>query len=350
VEARWRARSEFPESDGEWVVWYPTFGIRRRGEDAVRKQLRAGGPINPVLVCSPESGGRLLPPVLLEPERLLTLASANLRQTCRILPVGMLVVVAILYAAAGLEGLAVSLGVFGFCLLFIALEARLHERDRSSISERWMFYGWCFAQGPAYPLGFLTLMLAAGLFQFLTGEMLGSQEAIRRALGLIYEDLPGSREWWRLLTAPYLHLSLEHWILNTLLGAGLLSVYGPVMGWRCVMVFLLSAPLAFAVVLGVAWTVPVDSFGILGVSGGIAGLVGCFLVANLSRPSSFPRQYHNVTIFVAATMLIIVPYFLSFTTFVAHLAGFVIGVIFGLLIDPFSPRFHRGEAATIGAK
>lgn len=320
---------------------YPAFSVRRRGEDLVRKHLRAGGPTNPVLVSSPDSGGRFLPPVLLASDRLIDKVEAQIRRLLRMMLLFTAIGSVLFYLGSDAYGAAMFLVVFGLFCAFLGFNARMHRVDRSTIVERWMFYGWCFSKGPAFALGFLGFMVLIGAIQVLGANLEGSAEAYRRAYGLIYADLPESGEWWRLLTAPLLHSSLEHWLGNAVIGTGLLCIYGPTMGWRGVLVMLISAPAAYAFLLLLAWGFPVDSDGVLGFSGGIAGLMGCFLSANLRKPASFPKQYAVVTMFAAGILMFAVPAFLSVTSLVAHLAGFAVGYLFGLVMDPFSPQFHR---------
>ncbi|MDZ7827008.1 MAG: hypothetical protein U5R48_14565 [Gammaproteobacteria bacterium] len=104
---------------------------------------------------------------------------------------------------------------------------------------------------------------------------------------------------------------MAHWATNTLIGAGVLLVYGPVLGVRCLVVLTLAAPLSFALVLAASEVVAFASQGIIGISGGIAGLMGCMLVANLRDPRSFPRHFAVVTAFVAASTLFTVSMFLQ---------------------------------------
>lgn len=326
---------------------YPAFNVRRSGEQLVRKHLRAGGPTNPVLVSSPDSGGRFLPPVLLASDTLIDKVEAQIRRLLRMMLWFTAIGSVLFYLGSDAYGAAMFLVVFGLFCAFLGFNARLHRADRSTIAERWMFYGWCFSKGPAFALGFLGFMVFIGVLQVVGANLEGSAEAYRRAYGLIYAELPETGEWWRLLTAPLLHSSLEHWLGNAVIGTGLFCIYGPTMGWRGVFVMLISAPAAYATLLLLAWAFPMDSDGVLGISGAIAGLMGCFFAANLRKPASFPMRYAVITGFTAAILMFAVPAFLSVTSFVVHLAGFVIGGLIGLVMSPFSRGFHRREPAAL---
>ena len=300
-----------------------------------------GGAINPVLVSSPSTHGRYLPPSFLDADRILARVQRDVRSLFRMLIAATALGSLIFYWATDLHGAIMFLVVFGFFCSFVGFDVRMQREDRSTIAERWMFYGWCFSRGPTYALALLAFMLSVGGLQLLGAALLGSDEAYRRAFGLIYQELPHSGEWWRLATAPLLHTSVEHWLSNTMIGVGLMTIYGPVMGNRCVAAIAIAAPAAFATVLVVAWSFSLDTDGVIGISGGIAGMMGCFLTANLREAASFPRLYAVITLFVAGSLLFVVAYFFSVTSFVVHLAGFGFGALFGSLIDPFSPQFHR---------
>jgi membrane associated rhomboid family serine protease len=88
--------------------------------------------------------------------------------------------------------------------------------------------------------------------------------------------------------------------------------------------------------------------GIIGIPGGIAGLMGCMLVANLRDPQSFPRHFAVVTAFVAASTLFTVSMFLSSASLIAHLGGFLVGAALGCIADPVSHRFHVLDAPVGG--
>lgn len=345
--ARWRDEAEFPASGGDWSVLYPTFGVERHGQGKVEKHLRRGQPANPVLVSSPATGGRFLPPVLLEPQRL----TARIHRDVLLMLAGACVITVffliVFHLGTGLRGSIFFASVYLPLCAFFGFNAWILRSRDDAVSERWMFYGWCFSQRAYYAKGFLLLMLAIGALQLLGGYLLGSAEAYKLALGVVYAELPGSGEWWRLATAALVHNGLAHWLINTLMGTGLLAVYGPVIGFNVVVAAVVAAPVAFLAVLVAAWNFPIEGIGIIGISGACAGFMGCFFAANLRRPDSFPAHYAVVTFSVAAATLFLVSFTMSPGSFIAHLAGFAAGLLVGLVVDPFSPDFHRPDAGTL---
>lgn len=340
---RWRDPLEFPRSDGGWSVLHPIVGSRRLGESSVRKHLRRSLPTNPILLSSPDTGGRYLPPVLLEPAKLLRTAQRDARimfwGTIGITLLG----TALFYLGSDLRGATMFFTAYGILSAYTGFNAWLYQVDTKAISERWMFYGWCFSRGPRFALGFLLFMVLIGSIQLLGSGLFGDPELYKRSFGVIYADIDLATEWWRLLTAPLVHDSVSHWMANALIGTGLLTVYGPVLGLKGIFAALISTPAALLAVLLSVWAFQLSGFGIIGLSGGCAGLMGCFFAANLRRPASFPRAYALVTGFIAMVTLFVVSFFMSSGSFIAHLAGFSVGGLIGFLVNPFSPYFYVSE-------
>lgn len=247
---------------------------------------------------------------------------------------------ALFYQAMGARRALVSFTVFFVFAAYAFFNDQLFRSTPGALTERWMFYAWCFAQGPVMAYGFLVFMLLVGGIQLALSSALGSAEAYRLLFGLIYADLPASGQWWRLLSAPLVHDSMAHWATNALIGTGVMLIYGPVLGGGALASIVLAAPSSFALVLAASEVIAFDGKGIIGISGGIAGLMGCMLVANLCHPERFPRNFAVVTGFVAASSLFTVSLVLGSASLIAHLGGFLIGVVFGWIADPVSDRFH----------
>lgn len=337
---RWRCADEFPDASGGWASLYPLLFMRVCGEKRVRDHCRTALPTTPVLVSSPETDGRFLPPIFVEPCRL---QSRLLRDTRVVVYMAMFATLSatmLFHLAMGLHGALVGLIVFGLVAAYAAFNDHLFRSVPGAITERWMFYAWCFAQGPGAAYGFLGCMLGLGAVQLVVSHALGSAEEYKLATGVIYAELAASGEWWRLVSAPLVHDGLAHWATNTLVGTGVLLVYGPVLGARCLSVIALAAPLSLALVLVISQMGAFEGKGIIGISGGIAGLMGCMLVANLRHPESFPRHFAVVTAFVAASTLFTVSLVLSHASLTAHLGGFLVGAVFGWVSDPVAGCFH----------
>lgn len=250
------------------------------------------------------------------------------------------------YLGADLQGLArIFLILLTFCL-YTGFVHHLYQNEPSGIIERWQFHGWCFATQPLYGWGFLAFMILLGAFQLYLGRILGSDEDVKLALGLVYETQEASGEWWRFLTGPLLHNGVGHWMVNTMVGSGLLLVYGPVQGVRVIAAMLLAAPVSFLAVYECYLYFPLDSEGIVGISGAVTGAIGYFLAANLRIPDIFPRDYYVTTIFVALSTSFLVAMVVSTTSFIAHLGGFATGLLLGYLTHPVASTFYlEGDVA-----
>jgi len=136
-------------------------------------------------------------------------------------------------------------------------------------------------------------------------------------------------EWWRLFTATWLHADLTHLAMNAIVGLVLLGLamgrYGPGTG-------LLAAYLAGVGGNVAAWLIGGESHRALGASGVVMGALG--LVAVQSVPFLHRRNPFTVRLFVSGILgggLLFV--FLGLgpqTDVVAHLGGFVAGILLGL--------------------
>jgi rhomboid protease GluP len=147
-------------------------------------------------------------------------------------------------------------------------------------------------------------------------------------------------EWWRLFTAAWLHADLAHLAANLVFGFLFLGLvmgrFGPGVG-------LLAAYLAGAGGNVAAWLVHGETHRSLGASGVVMGALGLLAVQSLVL-----RQRRNANAFrlfaggILAGLLLFV--FLGTspgTDVVAHLGGFLTGLLLGSLLA-FAPRLvHR---------
>jgi len=161
-----------------------------------------------------------------------------------------------------------------------------------------------------------------------------------RSLGMMDGVALAHGEWWRLFTATWLHADLAHLAMNVVVGLVLLGLamgcYGPGVG-------LLVAYLAGAGGNIAAWLVYDGTQHGLGASGVVMGALG--LLTGQSFGFIQPRHGNAVRRFTGAIfggLLLFV--FLGFspgTDVVAHLGGFVSGLLLGSLLA-FVPQIaHR---------
>jgi rhomboid protease GluP len=161
-----------------------------------------------------------------------------------------------------------------------------------------------------------------------------------RTTGMMDGEALGNGEWWRLFTATWLHADLAHLAMNMLFGFLFLGLvmgrYGPGVG-------LLAA--YFAGVGGnyVAWLVYGETHRGLGASGVVMGALGMLAVQSITLLKR--RNGNAFRIFAsgvfAGVLLLVLLGFSPEADVVAHLGGFVTGLLLGSLLA-FAPRMiHR---------
>ncbi len=147
-------------------------------------------------------------------------------------------------------------------------------------------------------------------------------------------------EWWRAVSALFLHANLLHLALN---GAGL-WMFGAAIerawGWPRMLVVFLAAGVAGNVAS--AWHAPYDVA--IGASGSVFGLIGAFAVAAYRLRGQAYRPLRNHLLAMLAVIIA-----LDFTIGglepmvdnVAHVGGFLAGLVAGWWLAPGGERWFR---------
>lgn len=172
----------------------------------------------------------------------------------------------------------------------------------------------------------------------------GNPRALLNA-GAMVPLLVAQGEWWRLVTAMFLHLGLFHLAFNSLA----LYVFGGLIEGALGSARMLSLYL----VTGFAASVASFAFGspavaAAGASGAIFGLLGAWLVYNLRRRSlSLARSNVQSALFLIGINLVF-----GFTVpgidNLAHIGGLIAGVAAGFAIEGFGPRATRSASGIVG--
>lgn len=248
---------------------------------------------------------------------------------------------------------SVSIGVGLLLLLIFAFIPWYQARKRLRELQHWSdgdlralvpvlrFETWMDAQKSPVTYVLLGLMALVGLAQILVGFGLtgimsvfhnwsGTEEA-----GLVKERYAAG-EWWRLLTAPFLHGNLIHFLMNAsaLLYLGKrLELFAR---WPHVpMVFLFSA------CVGGEASAQFLAAPSVGASGGLMGWLGFLLVFETLHGRLVPRAAtRRLLAGVMLTALIgLVGY--RFIDNAAHAGGLIAGMLYALIVFPKSSSPNR---------
>jgi len=154
-------------------------------------------------------------------------------------------------------------------------------------------------------------------------------DALLIGLGALPDSGQVDHEYWRLLTAGFLHYDLTHFALNTLL----LFLVGPVVERRAgaawlLVIFLVGSVASFAGILMKHLFWPSQGVS-LGASGGLFALLGTGLVLVFRLPS----QSRQVRIRLLVPLIVGLIYsVLPNVTMIGHIVGLVVGIAIALAV------------------
>jgi rhomboid protease GluP len=154
-------------------------------------------------------------------------------------------------------------------------------------------------------------------------------------------------EWWRLFTATWLHADLAHLAMNAVFGLLLLGLtmgrYGPRVG-------LLAAYLAGVGGNVAAWLSYGESHRGLGASGVVMGALGLLAVQSFGllkqKNGTAFRRFSGAI--MGGVLLFVLIGVSPESDVVAHLGGFVTGLLLGLLLAPV-PRLADSRRINLAA-
>ena len=203
-------------------------------------------------------------------------------------------------------------------------EENLHWRWRRPVFQPGLFFDWS-------SLVWAWLVI---LFYGWTGARPDLQ-----SLGTMTGTALAHGEWWRLFTATWMHADIAHLASNVVFGFLFLGLamarYGPGVG-------LLAAYLAGAggnVAAGLVYDATMRGLGASGVVMGALGMLSAQSFVLLKR-----RNFHTLRLFAVGIMggllLFVLLGVSPGTDVVAHLGGFIAGLLLGSLLA-LAPRFTR---------
>ncbi|HEU4751886.1 MAG TPA: rhomboid family intramembrane serine protease [Armatimonadota bacterium] len=172
------------------------------------------------------------------------------------------------------------------------------------------------------------VQFALGGFQFRMGELTG--EPIHWALGAKVPSLIAHGEYWRLVTANFLHGSWLHLAFNVfslvLIGRLIETFYGPA---RTLVIYVFSCVAGAALSYHFSFSVS------LGASTGVMGLLGALLVHNRKYQAYLPPRINRV--FPMLLFIVLMQFVLDVvsqrTDVLGHLGGLLGGCITAFLLE-----------------
>jgi membrane associated rhomboid family serine protease len=158
---------------------------------------------------------------------------------------------------------------------------------------------------------------------FVVQVLIGVDESVMRA-GLV-KSVTREGEYWRLITAPFMHASARHLLMNAYAAfffGILVELYGG--QWLLLPLFLASA------IGGSVASLLLLSAASVGASGGLMGFLGFLLVAWLRRGRSLPKDFGiGLAKAIVPTAVIGLVAWRQIDN-AAHLGGFLTGAVIGV--------------------
>lgn len=199
-----------------------------------------------------------------------------------------------------------------------------HHGGRISVIPVLKFETWLDGQRAPVTRWLLGLMALVGIAQIVPGTR-GIEAA-----GLVKSAYLGG-EFWRLLTAPFLHGNIVHFLMNAAAFAYLGKRIEVLARWpHLVMVFLFSA------CVGGEASARLIAGTSVGASGGLMGMLGFLLVFETLHSRLVPRSSRRRLLAGVATTAVIGLLGYRFIDNAAHGGGLLAGLAYGWIVFPRS--------------
>lgn len=171
----------------------------------------------------------------------------------------------------------------------------------------------------------------------------GGEATFRLGMSIPWPYLVETHEWWRVVTAMFLHGGLIHIGFNMMalmqLGPPLEELYG---SWRYFFLYVISGAFGF---VASAFT---DHFS-LGASGAVLGLIGALLAVTSKRGGAYMRELRSRLI-SNLVILFAIGFFFRIIDNYAHGGGLLVGFVLGKIFVDRQPMnaTERRNAALLG--
>ena len=219
--------------------------------------------------------------------------------------------------------------------IFRSLASRYHGNTPASIQTSWSYEIYQRAkQAPAVYL-FILINIVTFYIEWRRGA-LENLIVMRRLGALDYDEVIGEGEFWRLLTALFLHYGVAHLLFNLfalyVLGPPLERTIGSI---RFAIAYLISGIGSTAGVVILTLFKVVDKAELVGASGSVMGIVGAwagFLVRH--RHQVWQAKQRLLNILMIIVIQIVFDVLTPQVSTAAHLCGLATGFLVGLYLAP----------------
>jgi len=326
TRATWQSTADFPENEGD--SW--TFRNGKKiyhGQELVEKKIRNWNPMSKILVGVPGSK-KILPPICQN-------ATADAvqfyvkRNTCITLSIFVLLAMVEFFMNQIHPNNMKSKQIYSTTFILFLLTGGdyfFYLRKKDWLAERALFFYW-LQTSKSYLKGIMltsALMTGWGLIQLGLQRFSPDVDLAFNKYGLVYQ-LFDAGQWWRILSGPYIHNGLLHFISN----AGMFVFIGAlayvISPWKSGLVFFFGNIFSAASVLLFARG---NQEALCGISGGILAVFMYVCTYMMWHKSDFPKGLGNLLLGICLSSLILACFAMPDASNTAHLAGIVFGLIF----------------------
>lgn len=240
---------------------------------------------------------------------------------------------ALVYLALGVFFSSRTEVLLGMLLLVLSavfvIDYFISLRTQDGIYQRTLFFYWlrCDSKAKVGLRFFVAFGLVIGLMQVFLTYSIGGLDLLFDAYGALYQNI--EEEKWRLITGPFLHLSITHFFVNfvllTIAGWFAWALIGP---FKTMLTFLMGNTIGAFAQYEFGGRL-YELYG--GVSGGVYALFGLILVVGMVDKSLLPKGL----VFLLFGILMVGELSNEVTSdsaaTIAHGAGLAVGAIAGLL-------------------
>jgi len=333
VRPGWR-EFEFPEhSQGAWGIWRPGRGFEVVSDATIDSIIGSWTPQKPLLIAQPESANYAVP--VLDSrfgERARRSAQRNLKVLVAIMSLAAIAIV-----LAGAYATDRQILLLGGCVLLLGMamagDLRGAARDPDWLVERATYFVWMYTSSEIRLSLYVWIFIfcAIGLSQLVATALLGGFDEPFHMYGVMYEDTL-SGEWWRLISGPYLHYSLAHYITNSVLltvtGLVCWGMYGRI----SILLFVLGCSLSL---LSQMLYGPQELGNCGGISGGVFALFGATVAGSYLNRLALPRGFGQLLLVMAFIGVLASELTSANAATIAHVSGIILGGLFALACSRF---------------
>lgn len=301
-------------------------GRAQEGKEKVHREIAKWNPLRPLLIFTGRDKG-FLPVLHIEIYRDRAFKAAKKGHLTSIFIAVVGLIVSLIIWALNNDEKALILSTATLCIfLYLYLDYMLVIRNFQRVLERSDFVLSIYDSARKSLPIWVALMVSFGVIQCCLQFYFIGIEPVIYKFGLIYA-YSLNENWWRLITGPYFHASVAHWIVNLLF----LVIFSPVADFVSRKGAL--AAFVFGNFLAAAMAKCTNDFGLsggdayVGISGGIYAFWGWIILSAIFYRDKFPSFFYISFSLFSILNFVLTVLLAPNASNIGHFGGFLGGLI-----------------------